>query len=105
LNFPFTSNTNPTQAGALLQFDSRITGRVVTARFGVSMKSSAQACTNAENEIGDDWDFDDIRESSREKWEGVLERVEIDTHKEDPTIVELLYSSVRAVFTISDFLG
>lgn len=68
----------------------------MTARFGVSMKSSEQACTNAESEVGDAWDFESISETSRKMWEGVLERVGVDIEKEDKTVVELLYSSVSA---------
>ncbi|KXN82944.1 hypothetical protein AN958_02027 [Leucoagaricus sp. SymC.cos] len=94
LNFPFTSATNPTQAGALFQFNSSITGGVVTARFGLSMKSSAQACSNAESEVGGKWDFNSIRQTSRQMWEGILERVGVDADKEDKTVVELLYSSL-----------
>ncbi|KAJ3572733.1 hypothetical protein NP233_g2897 [Leucocoprinus birnbaumii] len=102
LNFPFTNNTNPTQAGALIQFN---TG-VVTARFGVSMISSAQACANAESEIGNNWDFDGIRETSRSMWESILERVVVDTEKEDPTVVQLLYSSLYRISLVpANFTG
>ncbi|KAF5354327.1 hypothetical protein D9756_007228 [Leucocoprinus leucothites] len=102
LSFPFTDSTNPTQAGALLQFNTR----TVTARFGVSMISSAQACANAESEIGDDWDFDGIRETSRSMWEGILERVGVDTEKEDQTVIELLYSSLYRISLVpANFTG
>lgn len=57
------------------------------------MKSSEQACTNAESEIGGNWDFDGIRETSRRMWEELLGRVQVDIEKEDKTVVELLYSS------------
>jgi hypothetical protein len=61
------------------------------------MISSAQACSNAESEVGDDWDFDGIRSTSQNMWEGILERVAVDVEKEDKTVVELLYSAVGEV--------
>lgn len=64
------------------------------ARLGVSTKSADQACANAEAEVGDVWDFDGIRQASRNMWEELLERVEVDVATEDKTVVELLYSSV-----------
>ncbi|TFK37101.1 glycosyl hydrolase family 92-domain-containing protein [Crucibulum laeve] len=93
LNYPFTSNTNPTQAGALLSFGNATS---VTARFGVSFISADQACANAEEEVPD-WDWEGVRESSREQWEDVLSRVMVNTDTEDPTIVQLLYSSLYRV--------
>ncbi|KAF8154600.1 glycosyl hydrolase family 92-domain-containing protein [Crassisporium funariophilum] len=92
LNYAFTSNTSPIQAGALLAFNASS----VTARFGVSFISPAQACSNAEQEIGD-WDWDRVQEASRSEWEDVLSRVAVDTVKEDATIVQLLYSSLYRV--------
>lgn len=65
------------------------------------MISTTQACSNAEEEVltdaqGDSvWDWDVVQQASVNKWEDVLQRVVIDTVVEDPTIVELLYSSVR----------
>jgi len=89
LNYGYTSNTNPTQAGALIAFDSSS----VTARFGVSFISATHACANAEEEVPD-WDWERVREESRSKWEETLERVQVDVEKEDTTVVQLLYSSV-----------
>ena len=64
------------------------------ARFGVSFISVDQACANAEEEVPD-WDWDTVQAASEQKWEDVLERIQIDTSKENITVVELLYSSVR----------
>lgn len=58
------------------------------------MISADQACSNAEEEVPD-WDWDTVQDASRGKWEDVLSRVEIDTEKENATVVELLYSSVN----------
>ncbi|KAK7040737.1 hypothetical protein VNI00_009643 [Paramarasmius palmivorus] len=89
LTFTFTSTVSRIQAGGLLSFNSS----VVTARFGLSFISSDQACSNAESEIPD-WDWDAVENASREKWEDVLQRVQVDTDVEDSTVVELLYSSL-----------
>ena len=79
------------QAGALLSFNSK-SGTVLT-RFGVSFLSSTQACANAQEEVPD-WDWDAVQSASIAKWEDVLQKVSVDTTSEDPTVVELLYSSV-----------
>ena len=79
------------QAGALLSFNS--TSGIVLTRFGVSFLSKTQACANAQEEIPD-WDWDVVQSASIAKWEDVLQRVSVDATSEDPTVVELLYSSV-----------
>lgn len=102
LSFPLSANTNPIQAGALLEFSAPAgspssISSTVTARFGVSFISSFQACLNAEAEVPT-WDWDAVQEASREKWENVLERVILpNLQTEDATVVQLLYSSVRLV--------
>ncbi|KAJ7750399.1 glycosyl hydrolase family 92-domain-containing protein [Mycena maculata] len=102
LNFPFTATVSPEQAGALISFTNT---KTVVARFGVSMISSEQACSNAEEEVPD-WDFDAVQSASASAWEDVLERVTIDTTTEDPTVVELLYSSLyRASLVPANFSG
>ncbi|KDR79138.1 hypothetical protein GALMADRAFT_137030 [Galerina marginata CBS 339.88] len=101
LNYAFTADTLPIQAGALFAFNSSS----VTARFGVSFISADQACSNAETEVPD-WDWDGIQEASRSKWEDVLSRVAINTQAEDPTVVELLYSSLyRASLVPANLTG
>jgi putative alpha-1,2-mannosidase len=90
LSFPFTSTASAEQAGGLLAFNN---SKTVLVRFGVSMISADKACANAEEEIPS-WDWDTVENASVAKWEDVLERVMVDTSKEDATVVELLYSSV-----------
>ncbi|KAG6916990.1 hypothetical protein DXG01_004334 [Tephrocybe rancida] len=89
LSFPFQSSVSKIQAGALLSFDSS----TILARFGVSFKSSQQACANAEEEIPD-WNWDRVESASRDAWEDVLGRVETDPLQEDATVLEILYSSL-----------
>lgn len=98
LSFAFTSSVNPVQAGGLISFNSSS----ILARFGVSFKSADQACANAEEEVPS-WDWDTVQAASVEKWEDVLNRIEIDVENEDPTIAQLLYSSVRFIFHSSYF--
>ncbi|KAF8880515.1 glycosyl hydrolase family 92-domain-containing protein [Infundibulicybe gibba] len=101
LNFPFTPSVSKIQAGALLSFNTTS----VLSRFGVSFLSSDQACANAEAEIPD-WNWNRVQEDSRSKWEDVLERVTVDTTKENPTVVQLLYSSLyRASLVPANLTG
>ncbi|KAJ3745146.1 glycosyl hydrolase family 92-domain-containing protein [Lentinula detonsa] len=107
LQFPFTSSISPIQAGGLLAFNTS----QVLARFGVSMISSDQACTNAEEEVptnieSEMWDWDVVRAASNSQWEEVLSRVLVDVEKENDTVVELLYSSLyRASLVPANFTG
>ncbi|KAJ4478407.1 glycosyl hydrolase family 92-domain-containing protein [Lentinula aciculospora] len=106
LEFPFTSTVSPIQAGGLIAFN---TSQLV-ARFGVSMISSSQACSNAVEEVlttSDGlWNWDAIMAASNNEWEDVLSRVLIDVEKENSTIVELLYSSLyRASLVPANFTG
>ncbi|KAJ8487577.1 hypothetical protein ONZ45_g14281 [Pleurotus djamor] len=101
LNFPFTSSVNRVQAGGLVSFNSNI----VLARFGVSMISSDQACSNAASEVPD-WNWDTVQSSSKARWEDVLSRVQVNPVVEDPTIVQLLYSSLyRASLVPANLTG
>lgn len=74
----------------------------------MSFISANQACNNAESEVPD-WDWNAVQDASQSKWEDILSRVAIDVDEEDPTIVELLYSSVRSSLTdfvfLTDVLG
>lgn len=65
----------------------------ILARVGVSFISTAQACSNAEEEIGD-WDFSRVVSDSEDQWRDILSRVQVDTENVDDDTVTLLYSSV-----------
>jgi putative alpha-1,2-mannosidase len=90
LSYPFASGGNNVQAGTLLQFSG---SGPVLARFGVSMRSSAQACANAEEEVPD-WDFDSVQNASAAAWENTLGAIQVDATQENSTVLTLLYSSV-----------
>ncbi|KAH9475893.1 putative secreted glycosidase [Psilocybe cubensis] len=89
LNYPYSSSTNPIQAGGLFAFNSSS----VTVRFGVSFISANQACSNAESEVPT-WDWNAVQQASKSKWQDVLSRVATNVASENPTIVQLLYSSL-----------
>lgn len=65
----------------------------ILARVGVSFISSAQACANAEEEIPD-FNFDAVHKESRDQWNDLLGRVQVDTTGVDKETVQLFYSSV-----------
>lgn len=66
----------------------------IFARVGISLISIDQACKNAESEIPD-WDFDRLVEESREQWNDILERFQIEDEEADEDTLSLFYSSVR----------
>lgn len=70
-------------------------------RFGVSFISTAQACANAQEEVPD-WNWDAVQSASVAKWQNVLQRVSVDVDLEDPTVMELLYSSVSQLHMLYD---
>lgn len=93
--FAGTASPSPVQAGALLSFElpEDNVQPSVLVRFGVSFISTVQACANAEEEIPG-WDWDAVQTASEDAWEDVLNRITVDTEKENATVVELLYSSL-----------
>lgn len=83
------------QVGALLTWNPAPGGKTtsILARVGVSLISSAQACSNAETEIPD-FGFERVRADARKQWNDVLGRIQVDTTGVDVTTVQLFYSSV-----------
>ncbi|GJJ06552.1 hypothetical protein Clacol_000744 [Clathrus columnatus] len=104
LSFPYQQASSPINfEGGLLIKVLPDSSNAVVARFGVSFLSSERACENAENEIPSvqhshqqsaQWDWNSVQGASQGLWEDVLQRIQIDTTKENSTIVELLYSSL-----------
>ncbi|KAF8193206.1 glycoside hydrolase family 92 protein [Mycena galopus ATCC 62051] len=93
--------------GGLLSFpqdtDSKTT--TILARVGISFISTAQACTNAEEEIPD-WDFSRVVSDSETQWRDILSRVQVETENVDPDTVTLLYSSLyRTHIVPGDYSG
>ncbi|KAH7921949.1 glycoside hydrolase family 92 protein [Leucogyrophana mollusca] len=97
------------EMGALIGFppSSNTTHQPTTilARVGVSFISSAQACANAESEIPD-FDFDGTWQTSRNAWNELLGRVQVDTQGVDKETVDLFYSSLyRTHIVPADYTG
>lgn len=66
-------------------------------RVGLSFNSVEQACHNAEQEIGNDWNFEGIVKKARDAWNVKLNRIQLDP-KTQPHIAELFYSSLYYSF-------
>ncbi|GBE89826.1 Uncharacterized secreted [Sparassis crispa] len=82
------------QLGAMFTFTPNANGTTsILARVGVSFISSAQACSNAEEEIPD-FDFEGVRSASRAQWNDILARVQVDPQGVDSETVVLFYSSL-----------
>ena len=97
LNFPVSLIEGAIEAGALFSFAGIPTQ--VTIRVGVSFLSEAQACANAESEIGAAT-FETIVAGSKALWNERLSRIEIDVPHTPPNVTEMLYSSLyRASLT------
>ncbi|KAH8994062.1 glycoside hydrolase family 92 protein, partial [Lactarius akahatsu] len=103
LNFPVSLIQGAIEAGALFSFSGYPTQ--VTIRVGVSFLSEAQACANAESEIGTAA-FEEIVARSKALWNERLSRIEIDVPHTPPNVTELLYSSLyRASLTPNNATG
>lgn len=80
-----------TQSGALFSFSGKPSQ--VNIRVGVSFQSAAQACQNAETEVGTS-SFETIMNQSKALWQEKLSKVEIDVANTPANITELIYSSL-----------
>ncbi|KAH8119163.1 glycoside hydrolase family 92 protein [Phellopilus nigrolimitatus] len=85
----------PYQSGALFSYANDPSE--VTIRVGVSFVSAAQACENAETEVGDA-SFEDIVNQSKALWQDKLKRIEIDVANTPENVTEMLYSSLYRSF-------
>jgi len=66
----------------------------ILVKIGVSAVSAANALDNLDSEISD-WDFEKVREATREKWDHELARIEVDAPQEDK---ETFYTSMYHAF-------
>lgn len=94
----------PYESGALFSFSNEPS--TILIRVGVSFVSSAQACANAESEIGDAT-FEEVWDASRRAWNERLRKIEIDVEDTPRNVTEMLYSSLyRASLTpVRSFCG
>lgn len=88
------------QSGALWSYSSNNKrSSVINLRVGISFVSAAQACQNAEEEVGDA-SFEEIVARSKALWNERLSKIEIDVPNTPRNVTEMLYSSLyRASLT------
>ncbi|CAD6961311.1 unnamed protein product [Tilletia controversa] len=92
--------SDPIQSGALVSFANAAkvgSNSQVLIRYGVSYVSADQACANAEEEIGPDWDFDAVEAASRSQWNEKLNRIVLSPNTTDE-VARLFYSSMYRSF-------
>ncbi|CAD6901516.1 unnamed protein product, partial [Tilletia controversa] len=92
--------SDPIQSGALVSFANAAKvgcDSQVTIRYGVSYVSAAQACANAEEEIGPNWDFAAVEAASRSQWNEKLNRIVLSPNTTDE-VARLFYSSMYRSF-------
>ena len=102
-------NTFYLQAGGFVRFpynDSEEGGRI-TARVGVSLVSTRQACRNAEREIPD-YDFEGIRKRAEDAWREKLApfKVEMGGGVDQEDFLTSFYSGIyRTMMSPQDYTG
>jgi hypothetical protein len=80
-------------AAVLLQLTPLAENEQILVRMGMSFISADQACSNAEAEIPD-FDFDVVFQSSVSQFEGILNRIRVDSTNVTDDVLSLFYSSV-----------
>ncbi|KAG0151539.1 hypothetical protein CROQUDRAFT_719745 [Cronartium quercuum f. sp. fusiforme G11] len=96
LDIPFTYVPGDYESGALFSYPPGTNS--ITIRVGVSFVSAEQACSNAEEEIGDQKTFEDVRAESVKEWNDRLGRLEIPLNETDEDIAVMIYSSMYRSF-------
>ncbi|KAL9939006.1 hypothetical protein V8E36_001819 [Tilletia maclaganii] len=90
-----------TEGGALASFENTATDKhgaaQVLIRIGLSYVSAEQACANADEEIGSDWNFERIEAASRAQWNEKLNRISISPSTTDE-VARMFYSSFYRSF-------
>jgi putative alpha-1,2-mannosidase len=80
-------------AAVLLQLTPLAANEQILVRMGMSFISTDQACSNAEAEIPT-FDFDEVSQSSVSQFEGILNRIRVDSTNVKDEVLSLLYTSV-----------
>jgi putative alpha-1,2-mannosidase len=94
------------QAGGFVRFNRPANG-TVSARVGVSLVSSDQACRNAENEIpGPEWDFATIRKTAEDAWREKLDVVTVESGNVSDSLLTSFYSAIyRTMMSPQNYTG
>ncbi|KAH9821224.1 glycoside hydrolase family 92 protein [Melampsora americana] len=96
LNIPVTYVQGDYESGALFSYPPGVNS--ITIRVGVSFVSADKACRNAEEEIGDQKSFEDVRAESVKQWNERLGRLEIPLKDTEEDIAVMIYSSMYRSF-------
>lgn len=92
------------EAGGIVRFNAP-QNSTLTARVGVSLISTEQACSNAEKEIPD-WDFDGIRSAAEDAWRDKLNVITMDSTGLDNDLLRSFWSGVyRTMISPQDYTG
>lgn len=83
------------QSGALFSFKG--TPQEILLRVGISFRSTDQACSNAETEVGTS-SLDEIAAQSKALWNEKLSKIEVDVANTPANVTEMLYSSLYRSF-------
>ncbi|KAM3080351.1 hypothetical protein ACMFMG_005311 [Clarireedia jacksonii] len=94
------------QAGGFVRFNRPANG-TVSARVGVSLVSSDQACRNAENEIpGPEWDFNGTRKTAEDAWREKLSVVTVESGNVSDSLLTSFYSAIyRTMMSPQNYTG
>jgi len=77
-----TSGFGHKDIGAFVEFETE-EGEEIMVQTGISLVSIDQARLNLETELGPyGWDFDAVKESARETWAGMLNKIEVEGDSE-----------------------
>ena len=92
----------PLPGGAFVRFK---TSDPVMARVGLSFRSSEQACSIAESEIGT-WDFVSVHSAAVEAWRTKLGPITVSTHGVNTSLIKNFYSGIyRTMVNPQNYTG
>ncbi|KAF2757600.1 glycoside hydrolase family 92 protein [Pseudovirgaria hyperparasitica] len=96
-------NGYPLPGGGFIRFGSG--EGPLLARIATSFISPEQACSHAEEEIGD-FDFDRVKKAAEDMWREKLSPIKLDFTGVDPDLVKNFYSGVyRTMVNPQDYTG
>lgn len=97
-------NGYPLPGGAFVRFHPH-RNTTILARVGVSMISSAQACSSAENEIPG-FDFDATKSAAESMWRAKIKPISVSTTGINSSILTNFYSGIyRTMVNPQDYTG
>ncbi|KAK1774490.1 glycosyl hydrolase family 92-domain-containing protein [Copromyces sp. CBS 386.78] len=102
----FLEGVGSGSAGAWIQFERPDSEDSILARVGVSFISVDKACENAEQEIGEDWDFERVEKDAREAWREKLDVVRVDASGTSEELQTTFWSGLyRTLLSPQNYTG